>query len=153
MGWKAAAARTDQGLSCGVYQSEFDSAGSKIQIHPTRGIGGRTVGTAATSGESCRQRRDRQIDGHRRVQSRSRPDHDEYRGTTVRPAQHRRVVTLWPGKRITGLTRFYCLQFGIKGTKWRSVELGLWFFADRQSGGSVPIKRRAGAVPRQPAWH
>ena len=148
MGWQAATAGTDQGLSCGVYQSKLDAVGSEIQIRPTRGIGSGTIRTAAASGEGCRQRGDRQIDGDRRIQSCARPDHDEHWGSTIWPAQHGCVVALWPWERITGLARFYRIQFGIEGTERWSIELGLWISADGQPRGSVPVQRRAGAVPR-----
>ncbi len=43
------------------------------------------------TGEDCRRDRDRQIHGHRRVQSRARAAPDEYRHHAVRAAEHGRV--------------------------------------------------------------
>ena len=92
--------------------------------------------------------------GHRRVQSRARPDHDEHRLAAVRPAEHRRLDDLRPGERVAAICRASsCFNSAKKGTSGGVVELGLRLSAHRLPGRAVPQPGRSGAVPLQSAGH
>ena len=88
-----------QGLSRGVHQSEFDAAGSEVQVRPAWAMRRRIVGAAAAPGHRGRRHCHRPVDVDRRFQSRAGPDLDEHRQPAVRPAEHRGLGHLWPGKR------------------------------------------------------
>ena len=57
-----------------------------------------------------RRHRRRQRDGHRRLQPRPGPDHDEHRLADLRPAEHRGLGLLRPGKRVAGPARLRRFQ-------------------------------------------
>ena len=62
------------------------------------------------TGRGRRRHRDREVDGHRRVQPRAGPDSDEHRLAAVRPAEPRRVGALRPGQRVAGPARLRRVQ-------------------------------------------
>ena len=65
--------------------------GPEIQIRQARPVRRRAFRTAAAPGRGRRRHRHRQVDAHRRVQSRAGPDLHEHRLAAVRPAEHGRV--------------------------------------------------------------
>ena len=70
----------------------------------------RALRAAAAPGRGRRRHRHRQVDGHRRLQPRARPDPDEHRLAAVRPAEHGRLGHLRPGQRVAGPARLRRLQ-------------------------------------------
>ncbi len=147
----AAAGRVAQGLSGRVHQSEFEPAGAAVQVRPLWPERCRAVGAAAAPGGRRRRIGHRQVDGHRRLQSRARPDPDEHRLAAVRPAEHGRVGDLRPGERVAGSARLRRVQLRHQGAQRRQFELGQRLSADRLSGRPVPRHGRSGAVSLQSA--
>ena len=113
-----------KGLSRGVHQSEFETAGAEVQVRQIRAERRGAIRAAAASGEGRGRHRHREIDGHRRVQPRAGPDSHEHRHAAVRPPEHGRVGHLRPGQRIAGPARVRGVQFGQEGAERRQFLLG-----------------------------
>ena len=94
-----------QRLSGGFHQSEFEVAGSEVQVREVRPERSGDLRTVAAPREGRRRHCHRQVDGDRRFQSCARPDFDEHRIAAVRPAQHGRLGHLRPGQRIARTCR------------------------------------------------
>ena len=97
-----------------------------------------------------RRHRGRQGDGHRRVQPRARPDHDEHRRADLRPAEHGRLGHLRARQRVAGPARLRRLQHGQQGAERGQLELGQRLLADRLPGRPVPHQRRSRPLSLQP---
>ena len=146
----AAAARADQGLSRGVHQAQLEAARPQVQVCPARPERHRALRAAAAPGDGGRRHRRRQGDGHRRLQPRARPDHDEHRLADLRPAEHRRLGRLRPGQRVAGPARLRRLQHRQERAQRRQFQLGQRLPAHRLPGRPVPHQRRPGLVSLQP---
>ena len=113
-----------QGLSGGVHQSELEAAGAEVQVRQARPVRGGAVGAAAAPGDGRRRHRDRQVDGHRRVQSRAGPDPDEHRLAAVRQAEPGGVDAVRPGQRIAESAGVRRVQHGQERAERRQLRTG-----------------------------
>ena len=117
----------------------------KFAKHGQSGRG--AFGTAAASGEGGRRHRDREIDGHRRVQSCAGPDSDEHRLAAVRPAEHGCVgdCMAWAANRRI-LPAFVVFSSGKKGPSGGNSCWGSGFLPTVYQGVQFRSERRPGAV-------
>ena len=110
-----AAAGAAEGLSGGVHQSQLEAAGSEVQVRPARQCGAELSELLPHLADRGRRHRHRQVDGHRRVQPRARPDPDEHRLAALRPARASALGLYGLGSESHDLPGFVVFSSGRKG--------------------------------------
>ena len=138
-----------KGYRAAFINPELEAARARSSSSPSYGqCGAELSRTAAAPGEDRRRHRHRQVDGHRRLQPRARPDPDEHRHAAVRPAEHGRLgdCTAWAASRRTCPASSSSAPAS-KGPSGGNSQLGQRLPADGLPGRAVPQRRRPGAVP------
>ena len=119
--WPSSTARCRRRICLKGYRAAFinpelQAARPEVQVCEARPVRRGALRTAAALGEDRRRHRHREIDGHRCVQSRSRPDPDEHRiaSSSAGPAWARGLPTAWAASR-ENLPAFVVFSSGKKG--------------------------------------